>query len=199
MNNFLVIFVSLAFVSACGKKDESKPASSTGIAELQGTWISACHPYEESDSIDRLTEVYSGTTAVSTRVVYSDAACTVPELTSKLTATASAAGDAATPAGAKKINYTISGLTLTPNAAAIVSDLNANGYCGFTDWALNTEKNLVGSTCDEEQIMAGEVIYAIYKLNSATEMSHGMADDTYDQSTEAKRPIRFDTFVYTKQ
>ena len=53
----------------------------------------------------------------------------------------------------------------TPETAAVVSDLNTNSYCEYSDWALNTEKDITGKTCGSLTIPVANTTYlSIYKL-----------------------------------
>ena len=46
-----------------------------------------------------------------------------------------------------KFTLEVVSFKLTPQTASIVSALNTDNSCGYSDWTLNTAKDLTGKTC----------------------------------------------------
>ena len=199
MLKLVVSILSIGLMFSCGSKSDDD-AGDGGIAELQGTWSQACtRGTGVSNTASKTVYVISGATATATQTAYNEAAtCTTEGLVSTWSGTMAAAGDATTPTGAKKYNFTWATVSQTPKIASYVTAFNTLGLCGITTWALNTETSILGKTCGNTTFQsAGDISYDIYKI-TGTSLSLGKTDATNTGKTDALRPIALDTVVYTK-
>ena len=56
-------------------------------------------------------------------------------------------------------------LKLTPQIASVVSSLNTDNSCGYSDWALNTAKDYTGKNCSSTAYpVANTSIQGLYNL-----------------------------------
>ena len=56
-------------------------------------------------------------------------------------------------------------LKLTPQIASVVSSLNTDNSCGYSDWALNTAKDFTGKTCGSTAYaVANTSVQGLYNL-----------------------------------
>ena len=148
----LILFFSFTIIS-CAKKSDTSSTSST--TEVEGTWTTSCFL---EGSIYRIhTITVTGTDVVVKYEWHSDSNCSTDYALWEDTYDSLSIGDEVTFSnGTKGHQFTLNvvNLKLTPQIASVVSSLNTDNSCGYSDWALNTAKDYTGKTC-------GSTAYAV--------------------------------------
>ena len=152
-------------------------------ADLDGTWETAC--YQRT----RTSLTYAGLALTGTYSEYSDDACTSAYHVSTWTGTASVGDTRAN--GARKLDLSFDTFTSTALTAENADFNNMNAYCGFTDWAANAEKDVLGADCYGFSIPVGAKSLDIYLVDGDT-LKFGQGAKTATGLTEADRPTMID-------
>jgi hypothetical protein len=161
-------------------------------AAIDGTWETACINSNNQYGKNVLTVTGANMNQVS--YAYGDAACATQWLTVEMSATAQYGADSQIVAGAKELDVVVSKVYLTGNESRIVDYLNQNTFCGFSDWAINQQKDITGLTCGEETMpKTGDPYYDIYGQLQDGKLALGLADKEYDGKTVEKRVRHLDT------
>jgi len=184
-----IIIISL-FLIGC-KKDDDDSSSNT---EIEGTWKTPCYASGSAYRLKSL--VVTGTTFVDTTNIYSDSSCTSENSKWVDAYSSLSIGDAiswSSGGSGHKFTLTADSFTATPLKADTVTTLNTYSYCGDSDWALNTEKDISGKTCTHgTEWAAGTAVQGVYKLDGSN--LYWAVDSSYP-STVAEG----DNDTYTKQ
>ena len=150
MKNFyiiLILFLSFTIYSCAKKSDTSSTTATT--TELEGTWLTSC--YTSSDNYTNIGKiVVSGTNVVHTSEAHSDTSCANDYSKWEYSYASLSIGDEVTfDDGTKGHKYTlnVASINFTPQSSSYVSTLNSSSMCGYSDWTLNTSKDLAGVTC----------------------------------------------------
>ena len=150
MKNFyiiLIIFFSFTLFSCAKKSDTSSTTATT--TELEGTWLTSC--YTSSDNYTNIGKiVVSGTNVVHTSEAHSDTSCANDYSKWEYSYASLSIGDEVTfDDGTKGHKYTlnVASTNFTPQSSSYVSTLNSTSMCGYSDWTLNSSKDLAGVTC----------------------------------------------------
>jgi len=199
MKQIIAMLALAGLAVGCGKTEEEVTATATAIAELAGTWSTGCtNPSEGEYKKDSY--IHSGLTLTRSMISYSDAACATKYLTFDITGTVTSPGDATTPAGAKKLNFTYVSATATIHTDAIVTAANASSLCGYTDFVKDVPKSVLGKTCGSGRAIGntGEVGYDVYKITGTT-LQLGDEDTVTGTPSDTNRPTALETTTFTKQ
>ena len=128
---------------------------------------------------------------------FTDDACTSAIHTSHWTGTSTIAGT--TENGETKIDIAYATFTSTPLTADNAATNNSYQYCGFSDWADNVEKNILGAPCQGFAIPEGGRSLDIYKITGDT-LLFGTNARIGTDVTETDRPTALNEFnVFTRQ
>lgn len=176
--------LATAFAGGCGEADDAAGR------DLDGTWTTAC--YEKA----KTSLTYDNLELVGKYIEYADDACTSEIHISTWTGTVAVTGQTA--AGANKIDISFGSfesVALTPENAALN---NMYMYCGFTDWAADVTKDILGSECFGFSIPEGGESLDIYLVEGDT-LKFGKAAIVGTELKEADRPAAIDdTRVFTR-
>jgi len=151
----------------CFFKGELIPASYTPkntLAALSGTWTTKeCEEDDGSSSITAFN--ISGSTGTLVTSYFSDTECSSEnELADlKIIYSLEVGSNTLQPAGATEINFLTPQVFLTPQSESQVIALNNGNLYGFSDWALNTEKEITGKNEDGSADTTTNV-YSIFKI-----------------------------------
>ena len=107
----------------------------------------------------------------------------------------------ASAADAIEIDVTTIEGTLMVTAQATADNYNQIQYCGYTDWAANVPKDILGRTCTNGSNSVtywarGDIYYDIYKVDGA-KLFFGDATSGNGQSA-ATRPMRLETQFWSR-
>ena len=184
MKHLLIIFSLFLFsftVISCAK-EESETASTdnststtttnnsttTNTTELEGTWITSCYLETDNSSYYIDTISVTGTDLSIKSESHEDSGCNTDNGTAVATFNFLSIGDEVTfSSGATGHKFTInlSSFTYTPETTSIVSSLNTESFCGYSDWELNSEKDITGKTCGSITVPVANTTYlGLYKL-----------------------------------
>ena len=194
MKYFIPIIILSLFLLGCKKDDDS----STTTTELEGTWKTPCYADGSTYRIKSL--IVTGTTLVDTTNIYSDSSCTSENSKWVDTFSSLNIGDEITFASygssggsGHKFTLTADSFTATPLKDDTVTTLNTYSYCGDSDWALNTEKDITGKTCTHgTEWSAGTAGQGVYLLDGSKiffgiGLSYPSSVDTGDNDTFTKQ------------
>jgi len=169
VRQILIIFsiiISFTFIS-CAKKSSTSSSTSDTNTELEGTWTTNCNS-TGTDYYEIKTLIVSGTDFSLKYEAYTDSSCSTDSSISISTFSSLSIGDSVTFSSGStghKFSVTVSSFTLTPTSASIVSALNTDGWCGYSNWAINTAKNITGKTCGSASIDVANTTYlGLYML-----------------------------------
>ena len=82
-------------------------------------------------------------------------------------------------------------LKLTPQIASVVSSLNTDNSCGYSDWALNTAKDYTGITCSgTAYAVANTSVQGMYNL-VGNNLFLGSLNTTGSYPTEVSTSITY--------
>ena len=159
-------------------------------ADLDGTWQTAC--YEKTQT----TLHYDALALTGTFTEFSDDACTDAIHISEWTGTATV-GDQLD-SGGTQLDLAFATFTSTPLTAENAETNNGYVYCGFTDWAANVEKDILGADCYGFSIPEGGMSLDIYEVDGDS-LRFGVGAVIGTDLTEADRPTKLDdTRVFTR-
>ena len=162
----VILFLSLTLFSCAKKSDTS---SSTTTTELEGAWKTSC--YIDSDNLSYYITTISvtGTNLEIKDESHDDSSCNTDNGTLVASFSSLSIGEEelsfSSGATGHKFTMNLASFKYTPETAADVSYVNTNSICGYSDWALNTEKDITGKTCGSLTIPVANTTYlSIYKL-----------------------------------
>ena len=164
------VLVAMAFLGAllggCG--DSSDDLNGLTDPLLSGSWQTNCffvQIFNTNFTEDGIDTLYSGD-------VYEDA-CVTPYYDVDYLTDYESVG-AAVVAGypnARKINFLIKSVLVTPRSAKAVTDFNTEATCGQTDWSLAVAKEIALLDCSASAILNGRayaqgaILHGIYDVN----------------------------------
>ena len=161
----VILFLSLTLFSCAKKSDTS---STTTTTELEGAWQTSC--YLGSDNLSYITTIsVTGTNLGIKDESHDDSSCNTDNGTLVASFSSLSIGEEelsfSSGATGHKFTMNLASFKYTPETAADVSYVNTNSICGYSDWALNTEKDITGKTCGSLTIPVANTTYlSIYKL-----------------------------------
>lgn len=187
-NGLLVITAYAMIILSCSSQNDR------AAKDLAGTWENAL------SNRGRTTLTFDGNNLTGVYTTYEDDAGTTPITATTWTGIISDAGDSNL-AGVRKYNISYKSFTakaLTESGAAYFNSVTFGGY---TDWAPNAEKDIMGKDCLGFTLQKDAVSLDIYKKDGNT-VSFGK-DMKYAASNalaESDRPTAFDPVrVFTKK
>ncbi|NBO39749.1 hypothetical protein EBU99_14380 [bacterium] len=162
----------------------TQPARNT-LRALEGTWQNECDE-DDSSSISQIVTI-SGTGYESKVTSYSDGNCTPDKesFVTRLTATIDVGANTIRPSGATELDIVQTKTFLMPKSASVVSAFNSANSYGFSNWALNVEKDISGKNPDGTPDSTTN-IYDIFKI-IGNSLCFGVAVGQDDGSTANKR------------
>ena len=162
----VISFLSFTLFSCAKKSDTSSTTTTT--TELEGAWQTSC--YLGSDNLSYITTIsVTGTNLEIKDESHDDSSCNTDNGTLVASFSSLSIGEEelsfSSGATGHKFTMNLASFKYTPETAADVSYANTNSICGYSDWALNTEKDITGKTCGSLTIPVAKTTYlSIYKL-----------------------------------
>ena len=160
----LILFLSFTIYSCAKKSDTSSTTATT--TELEGTWLTSC--YTSSDNYTNIGKiVVSGTNVVHTSEAHSDTSCANDYSKWEYSYASLSIGDEVTfDDGTKGHKYTLNvdSFKHTPQSSSYVNHLNSNTACGYSDWTLNTVRDVTGLTCGSTYPVKNTTSKGLYNL-----------------------------------
>jgi len=159
----MIILIIIVFIS-CSKKDDEKDNTTS---ELEGTWSSVCYASGSYYLIDSI--IVSGTNFAIKEEHHDDSNCNTDNATVVYNFSGLSIKDAVVTftsgATGHDFSVNVSNVKATLQNSSEVSYTNTNNGCGFSDWALNTEKDITGKTCGSTTYPPANVtLLGLYKL-----------------------------------
>ncbi len=202
---FSKIFLTTAALSTvalagCGSMDtkakDSKDSKGGVAPELVGTWKTACIEADflgmnkKTDAVDyNAAGQFNHVTTLA-----SDDSCGSAALVLGVSGNFEVTGDDAhVDGGAKDINYTIHGASLTPYSDGAVKALTLASYCGVTDWSAGKAVDIASRDCLGEKLESGQALFDIYRLSDDKALLLGDAMVWFDKSDSKDRPTKIAT------
>ena len=148
-NIYIILILFLSFtIYSCAKKSDTSSTTAT-TTKLEGTWLTSC--YTSSDNYTNIGKiVVSGTNVVHTSEAHSDTSCANDYSKWEYSYASLSIGDEVTfDDGTKGHKYTLNvdSFKHTPQSSSYVNSLNSANACGYSDWTLNTVRDVTGLTC----------------------------------------------------
>jgi len=194
MKNILYVILlsglSLALFSCAKKSDTSSTTTTT--TELEGTWIASC--YQSGSYYIVTTYSIAGTDLVKKVEYHSDSSCSTDYSMYEYTLGSLAMGDKATYSDGGRgyrFSHNVVSSKYTPQVEANVSGKNSSSWCGYSDWALNTAKDITGKTCGSSTHSAAKTtIFGLYKLLGNNLKFGAFSSQTYPSSVNSLIYVR---------
>jgi hypothetical protein len=164
-NIYIILILIFSFtIFSCAKKSDT--SSTTTTTEVEGTWLTNC--FQSGDYYHIHSATVSGTDVVVKYEWHTDSGCSTDYVMWEETYDSLSIGDEVTFSDATKghqFTLNVVNLKLTPQIASVVSALNTDNSCGYSDWALNTAKDHTGKTCGSTAYpVANTSIQGLYNL-----------------------------------
>ena len=166
MKNIYIILIFYSFIIiSCAKKSDTSSTTTTNT-EVEGTWLTNCYEHEPDYYIDTL--IVSGTDITHKSEAHTDSSCSNDNGSWITTYSSLSIGDSVTFKSGSTGHYfsvAINAFTYTPNLASDVTAMNADAWCGFSDWTINTVKDYTGKTCGSTSYSVANTTYlGLYML-----------------------------------
>jgi hypothetical protein len=153
-------------------------------SDLNGTWATPC--FSPGNTLYAMTTLtYTDLSLKGNYSEYSDAACTMKVHSSDWTGKSTVGGTTAS--GETKIDITFASFKSTALTDANAQQNNSYMYCGFTDWAKDAEKNVLGADCFGFAIPVNGKSLDIYKISGDT-LTFGTGAKIGTSLAESDRP-----------
>ena len=165
-NIYIILILIFSFtILSCAKKS-STSSTATTTTELEGTWVTNC--YASGSSYYIQTVIVSGTDISNKKEQHTDSSCSTDYVLWEDTYDSLSIGDEVTFSDATKghkFTLEVVSFKLTPQTAFVVSALNTDNSCGYSDWTLNTAKDITGKTCSSTAYdFANTSVQGLYNL-----------------------------------
>ena len=162
---YIIPIIILSFVLLSCSKDEEETSSTT---ELEGAWVTSCNttPWQSNNYVVQTITV-TGSALVWKWDVSSDSSCSNDfAIWTDSYSSLSLGNEVTLDNGSKGIKITMvvdSMIGLLQTETAVTDH---SGYCGDSDWALNTPKDISGKTCAGVTYAAkNATVTGVYKLD----------------------------------
>lgn len=174
----------------CGSSDSDDSAGSPNIT---GVFKSECISDNTASVVGQITNDGSTSTLEEKTYNAADKSCAIHLLSKTTTRTFTIGGAVAGLTSSYEIDYTIQKIEMSPKTQAVADAMNAESLYGFTDWALNSSKDITGKGSFKKK---SDVIYAIFKLDGSDWYG---ADASKDGSSKENRPSGLSNLKLKKQ
>ena len=199
MKKVLFIFLIFCFsfnIISCAKKSSTSSGTSTDTTstntELEGTWLTSC---SSSGSFYKIYTITVTSTDVVLKIEsHTDSSCSTDFAMWEDTYDSLSIGDEVTFSDATKghkFTLEVVSFKLTPQTASVVSALNTDNSCGYSDWTLNTAKDITGKTCSSTAYdVANTSVQGLYNL-VGNNLFLGSLNTTGSYPTEVSTSITY--------
>lgn len=207
MKNLLTVLIAGLMLTACANKnDETEVINSVDAdvqaAGLMNTWVSGCHNVAlDIVGLDSQTVEYIFGTDLRRVTTYYDAdTCATPVLKIVEWGTYENFDPVD---GHYKIDINWQQVALTPMSDGVRDVLNTVSFCGASDWATNTEREVTAQTSvdpvlDRCWVKTPRGQFDLISI-SGSNLQLGEATADLDKTSAEKRPVTIDTQVtYSK-
>lgn len=190
----LILIIGMGSIFASCNNDDTPPEDdNTPKTELEGTWKKGCYQNTNDGSYYTESTTMSGNNTTFTLILYlSDYTC-ANKLASMTMTDSFIIGEASN--GTKTIDSTIQSIKWTYHTAEQATYGNTNVMYGYVDWQAEVPKEISGKG---NVPTIGTIVYDIYKIEGNI-LSMGENTSELDGTTEAKRPVDFESSGYAKQ
>ena len=149
----LLILASAFILTACVLEDDEDSEATF----LEGTWLGPCEDYsEDGTEFGQSTVTFAGATVISVNRTYNSTTCEGDTYTSVQTAKSNlVVGDEVVLASGEtvtKISFEFSEIRIRYNVQSEVAGYNATSECGFTDWEVGVEKDILSCNLGTDTI-----------------------------------------------
>ena len=187
----ILIFIFSFTILSCAKKS-STSSTATTTTEVEGTWLTNC---VSSGSFYRIyTITVTGTDVVVKTESHTDSSCSTDFAMWEDTYDSLSIGDEVTfsdDTKGHKFTLEVVSFKLTPQTASAVSAYNTAGWCGYSDWVLNTAKDYTGKTCGSTAYdVANTSVQGLYNL-VGNNLFLGSLNTTGSYPTEVSTSITY--------
>ena len=186
----ILIFIFSFTIFSCAKKSDT--SSTTTTTEVEGTWLTNC--FQSGDYYHIHSATVSGTDVVVKYEWHTDSGCSTDYVMWEETYDSLSIGDEVTFSDATKghqFTLNVVNLKLTPQIASVVSALNTDNSCGYSDWTLNTAKDITGKTCSSTAYdVANTSVQGLYNL-VGNNLFLGSLNTTGSYPTEVSTSITY--------
>ena len=191
-NIYIILILIFSFtILSCAKKS-STSSTATTTTELEGTWVTNC--YASGSSYYIQTVIVSGTDISNKKEQHTDSSCSTDYVLWEDTYDSLSIGDEVTFSDAtkgQKFTLEVVRFKLTPQPASVVSALNTDNSCGYSDWTLNTAKDITGQTCSSTAYdVANTSVQGLYNL-VGNNLFLGTLNTTGSYPTEVSTSITY--------
>ena len=190
-NIYIILILIFSFtIFSCAKKSDT--SSTTTTTEVEGTWLTNC--FQSGDYYHIHSATVSGTDVVVKYEWHTDSGCSTDYVMWEETYDSLSIGDEVTFSDATKghqFTLNVVNLKLTPQIASVVSALNTDNSCGYSDWTLNTAKDITGKTCSSTAYaVANTSVQGLYNL-VGNNLFLGSLNTTGSYPTEVSTSITY--------
>ena len=161
----ILILISSLTIISCAKKSDTS-STTTATTEVEGTFLTNCFQSGSYYNIQTIT--VTGTDVVVKYEWHTDSSCSTDYAIWEDTYDSLSIGDNLSFSDdtmGHKFTLEVVSFKLTPQTASVVSALNTDNSCGYSDWTLNTAKDITGKTCDSTAVaVANTSVRGLYNL-----------------------------------
>lgn len=139
MKNILLLLL-FVIISGCGE-DKKKDSVLSNVLPPEPGIYESCE-YDSDSDVSEHSTIYFNPPSIIEKLVYrSGQGCSGADLYTEKWIYVTSNVDT---------QYTVGvvGLVMMPMDSSVTSTLNTDGYCGYTNWADNQPKNILGRNCD---------------------------------------------------
>ena len=191
-NIYIILILIFSFtILSCAKKSDTSSTTTT-TTEVEGTWLKSCYSSGSYYRINTIT--VTGTDVVAKYEWHTDSSCSTDYALWEDTYDSLSIGDEVTFSDATKghkFTLEVVSFKLTPQTASVVSALNTDNSCGYSDWTLNTAKDITGKTCSSTAYdVANTSVQGLYNL-VGNNLFLGSLNTTGSYPTEVSTSITY--------
>ena len=157
--------------------------------KLQGTWKTECTPLGRHASVSEV--VFEGNHFKSNGYLFERKGCAVNTVHAQMNGTYSIDSK-------ENFNYTPLTFKLSLLKNDVVEHYNKKQICGFTDWKINTPKNILGrqGCVGLFPPNKGQEIYDLYQLKTDNELVFAIFPIGKGVTNKSKRPKQIPNYAF---
>ena len=191
-NIYIILILIFSFTILSCAKESGTSSTTTTTTEIEGTFLTNCFQSGSHYNIQTIT--VTGTDVVVKYEWHTDSSCSTDYVLWEDTYDSLSIGDEVTFSDATKghkFTLEVVSFKLTPQTASVVSALNTDNSCGYSDWTLNTAKDITGKTCSSTAYdVANTSVQGLYNL-VGNNLFLGSLNTTGSYPTEVSTSITY--------
>jgi hypothetical protein len=161
--------------------ETSSPATSaSNESALANAWQSACTPATAAPATElgmsnsrRTVALTSTGTFEKTENFFAKGCDESAALTYKVNGTYAMLGENPSNTTVKNIDFTVDSASISVSDAATAEKMNAAGFCGISDWKVDTATDITGKDCKGFTVAKGDVLMDVYKIENDNTLYFG--------------------------